>query len=110
MRNRSLSDLILAITLGLCVAAVAGERRQQTEVDHAVAAASANHNVADGARALARAVLLDGSANEGSTKPRHAGDESADTADAALDRAAEAAGRAAAGVEMPFISFGSATE
>lgn len=109
MRNRTLSDLILAITLGLCVAAVAGERR-----NHAEAGVQANsapgEDVADGARAVAAAMLWDAGAESPADSTRASSEAVPNAAERALDRAAAAAGEAASSVEMPFISFGSATE
>lgn len=113
MRNRTLSDLILAIALGLCVAAVAGEHRQPTAEIAIAPAAIHPHSVADGARALAMAVLWSRDANEQAAKSMRGADRietPVRAADTALEHAALAAGRAASSVDMPFISFGGAAE
>jgi len=112
MRKRTLSDLILALSIGLCVAAASADKREAREVSSQPAAATAN--VADKARSLAVAVLWSGSPLQNAPKAMGGvegrANEGLGPAERALDRAAAAAGEAASSVEMPFFSFGSAAE
>lgn len=103
MRSRTWTDVILALTIALCVATVAAER-------HAPVAAetgTASTNVADGARAVAEAVLWSDLAIGADEHTLAAADQPS-RAERALDNAAKAAGAAASELEMPFFSFGSA--
>lgn len=103
MRNRTWTDVILALTIALCVATVAAEHRAPVADE----TGTATTNVADGARAVAKAMLWsDHAVGADSTKLAAAGQPS--PAERALNDAAQAAGAAASELEMPFFSFGSA--
>jgi hypothetical protein len=102
MRNRTWTDVILALTIALCVATVAAERRAPVAAE-----TGTTTNVADGAREVAKAMLWsDHAVGADSTKLAAAGQPS--PAERALNDAAQAAGAAASELEMPFFSFGSA--
>lgn len=103
MRNRTWTDVILALTIALCVATVAAERRAPAAAETGIATT----NVADGARALAEAVLWSDLAVGADDRTLAAANQPS-TAERALNDAAQAAGAAASELEMPFFSFGSA--
>jgi hypothetical protein len=102
MRNRTWTDVILALTIALCVATVAAERRAPVAAE----TGTPTTNVADGARAVAEAVLWSDLAVAGEHSLAAADQPS--RAERALDNAAQAAGAAVSELEMPFFSFGSA--
>ncbi len=103
MRNRTWTDVILALTIALCVATVAAERRTPAADE----TGTATTNVADGARAVAEAMLWSDRAVGGGSSQLAAADQPS-PAQRALNDAAQAAGAAASELEMPFFSFGSA--
>ena len=102
MRNRTWTDVILALTIALCVATVAAERRAPVAADTGAHTVS----VADGARATAAAVLWEGNTLNADQAVIAANQPS--PAERAISGAAQAAGAAANELEMPFFSFGSA--
>jgi len=109
MRNRNWSDLIIVAMIALCAGTVA-----TPEIPQAPAAVDGNSvsiddhtNLAVAAQSLAVAVMLTGER----TSDLAAVEESrvAAVTDRAMTQAAEAAGAAASGIEMPFFSFGGDT-
>ena len=102
MRNRTWTDVILALTIALCVATVAAERRAPVAAE-----TGTTTSVADGAREVAKAMLWSDHAVGADSSELAVADQPS-PAQRALNDAAQAAGAAASELEMPFFSFGSA--
>lgn len=109
MRNRTWSDLIIVAMIALCAGTVATPEIPQAPaaVDGSSVSIDDHTNLAVAAQSLAVAVMLTG---------ERAGDLAAveesrvaAVTDRAMTQAAEAAGAAASGIEMPFFSFGGDT-
>jgi hypothetical protein len=105
MRNRTWSDVVMALTIAACVAAVAEPQQSRIRTD---SVAGSQPDVAEAARSLAASVLFERGDN------RHAVEVDRDVespatpsaTDRAVASAAQAAGHAARDIEMPFFSFG----
>mgnify|MGYP001248680852 CR=1 FL=1 len=110
MRNRTWSDLIIVAMIALCAGTVATPEIPQAPaaVDGSSSVSIDDHtNLAVAAQSLAVAVMLTGER----ASDLAAVEESrvAAVTDRAMTQAAEAAGAAASGIEMPFFSFGGDT-
>ena len=106
MRNRTWSDLIIVAMIALCAGTVATPEIPQAPaaVDGSSVSIDDHTNLAVAAQSLAVAVMLTGER----ASDLAAVEESrvAAVTDRAMTQAAEAAGAAASGIEMPFFSFG----
>lgn len=109
MRNRTWSDLIIVAMIALCAGTVATPEIPQAPaaVDGSSVSIDDPSNLAVAAQSLAVAVMLTGER----ASDLAAVEESrvAAVTDRAMTQAAEAAGAAASGIEMPFFSFGGDT-
>ena len=109
MRNRTWSDLIIVAMIALCAGTVATPEIPQAPaaVDGSSVSIDDHTNLAEAAQSLAVAVMLTGER----ASDLAAVEESrvAAVTDRAMTQAAEAAGAAASGIEMPFFSFGGDT-
>jgi len=109
MRNRTWSDLIIVAMIALCAGTVATPEIPQAPaaVDGSSVSIDDHTNLAVAAQSLAVAVMLTGER----ASDLAAVEESrvAAVTDRAMTQAAEAAGAAASGIEMPFFSFGGDT-
>lgn len=111
MRNRTWSDLIIVAMIALCAGTVAKPEIPRTQVAGPEPSTGVgiddNANLAQAAQSLAVAVMLTGER----ASDLAAVEESrvAAVTDRAMTQAAQAAGAAASGIEMPFFSFGGDT-
>lgn len=105
MRNRTWSDVIMALMIALCVGLVAEPQREEDARARAAATTAAPGQ----GRTVAVAIEFPGNPDDDSA-PGDSGRERAtdrpSTTDRAMASAAEAAGEAVSGIEMPFFSFG----
>jgi len=108
MRNRTWSDVVLSLMIAACVAAVAAPQASQSASTDKADASIGAPDVSESARSLAAAVLFDtpAASPEARRTDRAPSPVTASAADRVVANAAEVAGNAARGIEMPFFSFG----